>query len=117
MKLCLECGSQLFGRVDKKFCNDSCRNGYNNRENAVTNNLVRKINRRLGKNRRILAELNPKGKSRTTRDILVGKGFEFNLFTTVYVNKKGGTYFFCYDQGYIELEDGTLALVLKHEDI
>ena len=28
---CLECSTALMGRVDKKFCNDQCRNSYNNR--------------------------------------------------------------------------------------
>lgn len=29
-KQCLFCGSELKGRSDKKFCNDFCRNNYNN---------------------------------------------------------------------------------------
>ena len=29
-KLCLEHETPLIGRVDKKFCNDMCRNSYNN---------------------------------------------------------------------------------------
>ncbi len=114
-KKCLECGTEIFGRVDKKFCNDSCRNAYNNRVNQHSNNLIRNINRSLAKNRRILAELNPHGKSRTTRDILLGKGFDFNYFTSIYETKKGSRYYFCYDQGYLSLDDQNLALVVKEE--
>lgn len=29
-KKCLECGEKIVGRADKKFCNDYCRNAYNN---------------------------------------------------------------------------------------
>ena len=29
-KKCLSCGKLLKGRVDKKFCDDYCRNNYNN---------------------------------------------------------------------------------------
>ena len=30
---CLECGTVLKGRSDKKFCSDYCRNTYNNKVN------------------------------------------------------------------------------------
>ena len=42
-KQCLECDEPLFGRVDKKFCNDQCRNAYNNRVNKTTNDFVRHV--------------------------------------------------------------------------
>ena len=56
-KLCLECDHPLFGRVDKKFCNDQCRNTYNNRVNKTTNDFVRNINVILRRNRKIIASL------------------------------------------------------------
>ena len=56
-KLCLECDEPLFGRVDKKFCNDQCRNAYNNRVNKITNDFVRHVNVILRKNRKIIASL------------------------------------------------------------
>ena len=71
---CLECGDKLIGRADKKFCSDQCRNAYNNRNNSDANNLVRNINNTLRKNRRILVELNPKDKTKTSRDKLLSKG-------------------------------------------
>lgn len=114
-KGCLECGEIIKGRQDKKFCSDSCRNAYNNRQNKTVNNLMRNLNRTLSKNRRILAELNPNGKAKTTRDVLVGKGFDFNHFTGIYETKKGGRYYFVYDQGYIFLEAGQVALVVKQD--
>jgi len=33
-KTCLACGKILKGRVDKKFCDDYCRNNYNNLQKA-----------------------------------------------------------------------------------
>lgn len=115
MENCLECGTELFGRVDKKFCNDACRNAHNNRANGAMSNNMRNINRQLAKNRKILAALNPSGKSKSTIDILIGKGYDFNLHTSMYINQKGGKYFFCYEQGFIEFEDGIVALVVKKE--
>jgi predicted nucleic acid-binding Zn ribbon protein len=59
---CLECGEKIIGRSDKKFCNDACRNAYNNKQNKDSNNLMRNINNKLRKNYRILTEINTEGK-------------------------------------------------------
>ncbi|MBL7762218.1 MAG: DUF2116 family Zn-ribbon domain-containing protein, partial [Chitinophagaceae bacterium] len=56
---CLNCGKPLKGRSDKKFCDDSCRNNYNNQLKSIVNNQMRNINNVLGKNRRILESLLP----------------------------------------------------------
>ncbi|AEV31258.1 hypothetical protein Oweho_0236 [Owenweeksia hongkongensis DSM 17368] len=116
-RTCLECNEPIKGRADKKFCSDGCRNAYNNREFRDVNNLIRNTNRVLSKNRKILVEMNPTGKTKTTRDILVGKGFNFDYFTSIYETKKGGRYYFCYDQGYIFLDAQSIALVKKLEDL
>lgn len=114
-KECLECGVPVKGRVDKKFCGDSCRNAFNNRQNQSVNNLMRNVNRILSKNRRILAELNPMGKSRTTKDVLIGKGFDFQYFTGIYETKKGARYYYVYDQGYLFIDAYQVALVEKQD--
>lgn len=112
---CLECGDLFDGRSDKKFCSDQCRNTYNNRQKKDANNQMRKINNILRKNRRILEELNPHGKAKVQRALLLDKGFSFDYLTNIYETKKGGLYKFCYDQGYIELEDGSIAIVERKE--
>ncbi len=114
---CPECKDIIKGRVDKRFCSDICRNTYNNRQARHINNMMRNVNRILSKNYRILAELNPNGKSKTTREVLAGKGFDFNHHTSIYETKKGNRYYFCYDQGYILLDDKLVALVEKYEDV
>ena len=40
----MECQTPLIGRIDKKFCNDMCRNSYNNNINKDANEYVRKVN-------------------------------------------------------------------------
>ncbi len=112
---CLECKSPLNGRRDQKFCGDYCRNTYNNRVNEDANTYVRKVNNILRKNRRILAKLNPKGKKTVTTLQLAEQGFNFHYFTNVYKTKKGSVYFFCYDQGYMKLEEEQYMLVHKQE--
>ena len=112
-KQCLECGEKIIGRIDKKFCSDGCRNAYNNRINKDSKNLIRNVNNRLRKNYRILEELNPDQKTKTTRSKLIEKGFDFNYLTTIYTTKTGKVYYFVYDQGYLPLEDDYYALVRR----
>ena len=114
---CLECGDKLVGRADKKFCSDQCRNTYNNRNNCDANNLVRNINNTLRKNRRILAELNPNDKTKTSRDKLLSKGFRFNYFTHIYETKTGSIYHFCYEMGYLELENDEVLIVKREKEL
>lgn len=113
MKVCLECNDGIVGREDKKFCGDGCRNSYNNRQNKDSTNLMRNINNKLRKNYRILRELNQEGKSKTTQNKLMSKGFDFELFTSSYTNQKGDIYYFLYDQGYVAQEKGWFLLVRK----
>jgi len=111
---CLECGEKVSGRTDKKFCSDHCRNTYNNRLNKDSKNLIRNINNKLRKNYRILAELNPKDKARTTKMRLMEKGFDFEYFTNTYTTRKGTIYYFLYDLGYLPLENDFYMLVRKN---
>ncbi len=114
-RLCQNCSTEYFGRQDKKFCSDYCRNQFNNKLNSDIYNFTRNINNTLRKNRRILAALNPTGKTKIHRDKLTAKGFNFNYHTNTYTTKAGKTYYFCYDQGYLELENQMLALVIRLE--
>jgi hypothetical protein len=114
-RFCLDCGEVLHGRADKKFCNDQCRNNYNNQLNSSSYNLVRNINNILRRNRRILEELNPTGKTKTTNKKLAAKGFDFEYHTRTYQTQNGKTYHFCYEYGYLPL-DGDEVLLVKRED-
>ncbi len=117
-KTCLQCQKPIRGRTDKKFCDDYCRNAHNNALKSVPYNLVRNINNQLAKNRRLLAEVIPEGEElgKTPKDKLLAKGFSFKYLTHTYANKKGNTYFFCYDYGYLPLEGDWLLVVHRREE-
>jgi len=114
-RLCPECRYEIIGRIDKKFCSDQCRNAFNNRLKQDSNNYMRKVNNILRRNRRILAELNPRGKSKAHRNKMIDKGFNFDYYTNTYTTKAGKIYFFCYEYGYLPIEDDFYALVLKQD--
>ena len=114
-RTCKECGQNLTGRRDQKFCSDYCRNSFNNRQNEDATAYVRRINNILRKNRRILSALNPKGKVTLDGITLAEEGFNFHYFTNIYKTQKGSQYYFCYDQGYIKMDNDQYMLVQKQD--
>ena len=116
-RTCLDCGNKLQGRADKKFCNDLCRNSYNNQLNSNSYNLVRNINNILRRNRRIIEELNPTGKTKITRDKMLIKGFNFDYFTSSFKTQAGSRYFFCYEYGYLPLDNDEVLLVKSKKEL
>ena len=112
---CLECGDNYDGRSDKKFCTDQCRTSYYNKQNTDQNKFMRNINNILRKNRRILEQLNPKGKTTISKTDLLDEGFKFAYFTNEYKTKTGKVYRFCYEHGYLELDNNMYALVFRKE--
>jgi hypothetical protein len=47
---------------------------------------------------------------------LLDKGFVFKYHTHTYKNKKEQVYFFCYDYGYLPLENNWLLVVKRKEE-
>ena len=117
-KLCLFCEKPLKGRSDKKFCDDYCRAAYNNDLKSAANNNIRNVNNALGKNRRILESLLPDGEptAKACRDKLIEKGFQFKYHTHLYHTKNDKTYFYCYEYGYLPLENNWYLIVKKNEE-
>jgi hypothetical protein len=115
---CLECNEIIRGRIDKKYCNDLCRNSFNNKLNSDSNNFVRNINNTLRKNRRILENmLNENEKITVPKQKLMDKGFNFAFYTNQSVTKNNNRYLFCYEYGYMGLEkDITLIVRKKREE-
>lgn len=78
---------------------------------------MRGINRILKRNRDILLSFNPEGKASVKKSKLQNSGFNFNYHTNSYTTKTGKTYYFCYDQGYLDLENDYFGLVVKQDYI
>lgn len=114
---CLACGEPIYGRADKKFCSDACRNSYHYEQNHSVSDIVRKVNAVLARNYKILCSLNEKGKSFVTRKQLVDSGFDFKCFTSIYTTKTGSTYYIVYDQAYLRKEgDENMYLLVEFKE-
>ena len=116
-RTCLFCSNKITGRTDKKFCNDYCRNAYNNQLKSANSLVVRNINNALLKNRRILeAMLGEEKMVKQPKEKLLNQGFSFKYFTHHYTNQKGNVYFFCYEYGYLPLEHDWFLIVKRKDE-
>lgn len=110
------CGKPFEGRSDKMFCSDQCRNRARRdqlkeeRWNAPL--FYSKIGEILQNNHKILKELyDEKGYSIiVTNFLLRDSGFNFE-FTTRVIHTAKGIYRFCFDYGWLELENGKILIV------
>jgi hypothetical protein len=116
-RACLLCSKTLKGRSDKKFCDDYCRASFNNELKSAVNNQVRNINNALGKNRRILESLLSSNEqtAKVNSEKLLQKGYQFKYHTHLYSTKNGNTYYYCYEYGYLPLENNRYLIVKRNE--
>lgn len=119
-KTCLACGKTLKGRSDKKFCDDYCRNNFNNQQKSrsLHSIYVRNINHTLLRNRKVLESILPDGEetAKATKEKLLRSGFHFQYQTHLYKTKNGKIYFYCYDYGYLPLDNDWFLIVKKKDD-
>lgn len=113
---CPVCGSPIVGRIDKKFCDDYCRSSYHYKNNGNSNKIIRRMNNRLRKNRKILKHLEDLGKSICSSRQLVFMGFDFSIHTSMYINEVGETCFYCYDRGYVSKGDDFYVIIKRELD-
>ena len=109
--ICLNCGEEFVGRSDKKFCCDQCRNTYNNQIKREHEILITNINKILRKNRKILKQFNPEGKTVIRKEHLLKLGFDFNYHTHSRTTPSQNTYYFCYEYGYMFLKDEKILII------
>lgn len=113
LRNCLSCGHVLQGRVDKKFCDDGCRNNFNNEVNAIQNKQLRNINSILKRNRAILFQILPvkKKQVKVAKEQLIGLGFNFKYMTHQHAKLGGLPAYFCYELGWMSLDEDILLIV------
>lgn len=102
-RTCVRCGDTIEGRLDKKFCSESCKSAYHY-ELSLQNeeSLFKIIDRQLKTNRRILKEFNRAGKATVRKQVLIDEGFDPKYFTHYWKAKNGNMYLFCYEYGFMK---------------
>jgi hypothetical protein len=115
-KKCLECEEPIIGRRDKKFCSDFCRTAYHNSVSHQNESSLRAINKVLLKNRKILLETQTK-RSRITKTsvyVLQEKGFDFSYYTHCRPDRTGQVVVYCYEIGYIRIEENQVQIMANN---
>ena len=102
------------------FAHYVCSCHYNNQQKAKGSHssFVRNINNALLKNRKVLESILPREEetARAHKEKLQRLGFQFKYITHIYTTKSGKTYFYCYDYGYLPLDNDWYLIVRKKED-
>jgi hypothetical protein len=112
-KQCLLCEKSFRGRTDKKFCDDYCRNSYNNSRKMINNSEVRLVNNALAKNRKILESISKELSSqyvKIKKENLVDRGYSFKYQTQMKKYKNGLFVQFCYDYYYFDLNQDWMVV-------
>ncbi len=109
-RYCLFCGYELYGRFDKKFCNDNCRNNYHYHLRN-DDSLVKKMNSILLTNREILKSLCVGRKTVVEKQCLDKRCFNYELITNLYKTCAGTEYRVVYDYAYKLLNDEQVLLM------
>ncbi|MGD9995227.1 MAG: hypothetical protein AB7S69_18145 [Salinivirgaceae bacterium] len=114
-RYCLYCNEALQGRSDKQFCNAYCKSAYHNNQPNAAEAYIRKINKQLRQNRSALRTACPLGKATVRKEFLSKLGMNFTHYTHTWKSPKDNLYYFCYDYGYLNLEDSEKVLIIQQQ--
>lgn len=99
---CLECGSAMSGRPDKKYCSTRCKNRHNNRRRDLASRYERITMNNLWHNHRILEFYILKGSTSARMDELEELGFITEAVTGCGRGKNGHSQLRCFDIVYYQ---------------
>ncbi len=114
-RFCLFCGRQLYGRTDKKYCDDNCRNNHHYDIKKNNDESVKKVNAVLLHNRDVLRLLNNGSRSLVKKQLLINHCFDFDVITGLYKTKKGMEYRVVYDYAYRNVNEDDVLLIRFRE--
>lgn len=108
------CRRSLYGRKDKLFCSDQCRNAAGRQKKKVSiweePEHFGQINRIIMRNYQILKRLYNETLTPIKNWQLSDEGFEFKFMTGIYRLDEGIDIFMCYEYGWHQLPDGKVRI-------
>ena len=115
MKKCPVCSSEIKGRAGKIYCSIKCKSIDQYEKRLVDDAFFIQVDKQLKVNRKVLKKYNRSGFTTLRKDELINEGFNPNFFTHYWKNSKGEVYLFCYDYGFLEIEQKGLKKYLLIE--
>lgn len=110
---CLECGKEMYGRKDKKFCSLNCKNTYNNRRLRSIRQHRDDIIEKLSKNHELLESFLSAGIQSVRLEELEHLGFEGNYITSCRKGRNSHEECECFDVVYFRSESKIFNLHRK----
>lgn len=98
---CLDCGREFYGRKDKKFCSQNCKNHYHNHEGRNSKRLRNRVITDLASNYEILCNLIRLKMTSISLCDAEALGFKPAIITG-YTKNKGHNEFRCFDIKYCQ---------------
>lgn len=102
IKLCPVCLAPVFGRPDKVFCSEKCKNTYHYRSKYWKNGIKNRMMSSLDLNYKILEALVASGATSAKKEKLQAMGFDFSVCTSSKKGRCGHTLNCCFDMQYAQ---------------
>ena len=117
MPVCLECGDKIkYGRSDKKFCCEECKNRHNNKMARYSRANRRKIMAMLTRNYGILEQMIRSGIKSAEITDLVSEGFVPDCVTGFHKNRFQAHEYSCFDIKY-KMTDSRVYSISKIRNV
>lgn len=117
MPVCLECGDKIrYGRTDKKFCCEECKNKYYNELAKGSRAYRRKVVNRLSRNYRILDQMLKAGEPSVELTDLMSLGFSPDAVTGYHKNRFKTDEYWCFDIKY-KMTDSRVYSISKLKNV
>ena len=114
--VCLECGDKIkYGRTDKKFCSDDCRNRHHNEKQKESRAYRRKVLAILAKNYDLLDALIKMGVDSADFANLVTLGFTPDVVTFCHRSRRHDDYA-CFDIKY-KMSESRIYSISKIQNV
>ena len=114
-KFCLNCGLPVFGRADKKYCDDYCRNDFHNSQAVTNSKLTRSSHKKLRRNYEILIGVIDAGVCEIAKDELLVYGFNIKAMTELDLREDGTMLYGIYDIQYFEKANRMIEVYRKSD--
>lgn len=99
--VCLECGDKIkYGRTDKKFCSEDCKNRHHNKQSKGSRAFRRKVLGQIDRNYEILDSLVLAGIDAIDTTDILALGFVPDMFTS-FRRLRSHFEYCCFDIKYI----------------
>lgn len=112
MRSCPVCNGEIKGRSDKRYCSAACKSSFQYEKRGESEPFFFKVDRQLRLNRKILKRHNKSGYTTLRKDVLIAEGFYPKYFTHYWKNQKGQVYLFCYEFGFLEIDQSGIKKYL-----